>query len=253
VDKAVQTYQEEIDRYPRDSSAYINLGVEYAAQGQYEKAADVTRQGVRLAPDQIRFREALETFTLALQHFDETRKLIREAQLRKLDDYEIHGDLYALAFFDSDSAAMAEQLEWFADNREYENVGLALASDTEAYRGHLAKARVLSKRAVDSAIPVDNKENGAIWEDNAALSQAAYGNLMEAGRSAVEALKLAPTSPGAESEAALAFAMVGNTVRAESLAQNLGKRYPLDAQMQSLWLPVIHANWRWTEKIPLSP
>ena len=43
---------------------------------------------------------------------------------------------------------------------EYENVGLSLASDTEAYAGHLGKARELTKRAVDSAIRADSKENG---------------------------------------------------------------------------------------------
>ena len=58
----------------------------------------------------------------------------------------------------------------------YENFGLALASDTEAYGGHLGKARELTKRAVDSAIRADNKENGAIWQANAALREAAYGN-----------------------------------------------------------------------------
>ena len=42
-----------------------------------------------------------------------------------------------------------------------ENFGLALASDTEAYTGHLGKARELTKRAVDSAVRADNKENGA--------------------------------------------------------------------------------------------
>jgi hypothetical protein len=59
----------------------------------------------------------------------------------------------------------------------------------------------------------------------------------EARKSAAEALNLAPANQGAEGEAALAFAMAGDTVRAESLAQDLGKRFPLDTQMQSLWLP----------------
>ena len=36
--------------------------------------------------------------------------------------------------------------------------------------------------------------------------------------------------------------MVGDTARAESLAQNLDKRYPLDTQMQALWLPAIRAQ-----------
>jgi eukaryotic-like serine/threonine-protein kinase len=41
---------------------------------------------------------------------------------------------------------------------------------------------------------------------------------------------------------ALAFAMAGETRRAESLVQELGKRFPLDTQMQSLWLPAIQAQ-----------
>jgi tetratricopeptide (TPR) repeat protein len=55
-------------------------------------------------------------------------------------------------------------------------------------------------------------------------------------------LKLASSSQGVESEAALAFAMAGDTARADSLAQDLGKRFPLDTQMQSLWLPAIRAQ-----------
>ena len=67
-------------------------------------------------------------------------------------------------------------------------------------------------------------------------------NPAEARLIAIEALKLAPTSQGVESEAALAFAMASDTARAESLAQDLGKRYSLDTQMQSLWLPAIQAQ-----------
>jgi hypothetical protein len=36
--------------------------------------------------------------------------------------------------------------------------------------------------------------------------------------------------------------MTGDTARAQSLAQDLNKRYPLDTQMQSLWLPRVQAQ-----------
>jgi tetratricopeptide (TPR) repeat protein len=146
---------------------------------------------------------------------------------------------------------MAKQQQWFAGKPE-ESFGLALASDTEAYGGHLGKAGELTKRAVDSAIRADSKENGAVWQANAALQQSAYGDFAEARRTAAEALKLAPASQGVEVEAALAFAMAGDTARAESLAQNLGKRFPLDTQMQSLWLPAIQAQLALERKNPIS-
>jgi eukaryotic-like serine/threonine-protein kinase len=145
---------------------------------------------------------------------------------------------------------MAEQQQWFAGKPEFENVGLALASDTETYAGHRGKARELSKWAVDSAVRADSKETGAIWQAIAAQREAAYGNPSRARQSAAEALKLAPKSQGVESEAALAFAMAGETARAESLAQDLGKRFPLDTQMHSLWLPAIQAQLALGKKNP---
>jgi eukaryotic-like serine/threonine-protein kinase len=39
--------------------------------------------------------------------------------------------------------------------------------------------------------------------------------------------------------------------RAESLAQDLNKRYPLDTQMQSLWLPAIQAQLALNRKNPV--
>jgi class 3 adenylate cyclase/tetratricopeptide (TPR) repeat protein len=250
LDKAVQTYQETIESYPRDYGAYGNLGAVYGEQGQYEKAAEFMRQAVRLAPDQIGPYDNLANYALALQRFDEARQIIHETQARKLDDYVLRSALYALAFLGGDSAAMAQQQQWFAGKPDYENFGLALTSDTEAYAGHVGKARELTKRAVNSAIRADSKESGAIWQATAALQQAACGNATEARQSAAEALKLAPASQGVEVEAALAFAMAGDTARAESLAQDLEKRYPLDTQMQSLWLPAIQAQLALNKKNP---
>jgi eukaryotic-like serine/threonine-protein kinase len=249
LDKAAQTYQEQIESYPREYRAYNSLGIVYGDQGQYEKATEITKQGMRLAPEQSVFYGNLANYTLALQRFDETRQIIHEAQARKMDDFTLHNALYALAFIGSDSPAIVEQQQWFAGKPE-ENFGLALASDTEAYAGHVAKARELSKRAVESAVRADSKETGAIWQAIAAQREAAYGNIAEARQSAAEAVKLAPTSQGVESEAALAFAMAGDTARAESLAQDLGKRFPLDTQMQSLWLPAIQAQVALGKKNP---
>ena len=53
---------------------------------------------------------------------------------------------------------------------------------------------------------------------------------------------LYPASRAVQVEAALAFAMAGDAARAESLAQDLNKRFPLHTQMQSHWLPAIRAQ-----------
>jgi eukaryotic-like serine/threonine-protein kinase len=252
LDKAAQVYRDQIESYPRELAAYNGLGLAYAAQGQYEKAAAIAKQGRALAPDIPTWNENLSTDTLALQRFDEMQQISDDARARKAPDVILHAATYALAFVRSDSAGMAEEQKWFASKRGLENFGLTLLSDTEAYGGHLAKARELTRQSLDLAVQSDNKETAAIELAIAAQREVAYGNSAEARQSAPAALKLSPASQGAESEAALAFAMAGDTKRAESLAQDLGKRFPLDTQVQSLWLPVIRAQVALDQNNPAS-
>jgi len=82
------------------------------------------------------------------------------------------------------------------------------------------------------------------------VREAAYGNFADARKFATEALKLAPKTQGVEVEAALAFAMAGDTSKAGSLARDLATRFPLDTQVQSLWLPAIQAEIALHNKAP---
>jgi eukaryotic-like serine/threonine-protein kinase len=249
LDKAAQTYQEAIQSYPRDYRLHLDLGVVYSFQGQHDKAREAYSQSLRLAPDTISPCAALANALLALQRLDEARQMVQQAQAKKLDNLLVRTLLYALAFIQTDSHAMTEQLQWFAGKPE-ENVGLALASDTEAYAGRLHKARELTMQSVDSAIRADSKETGAIWQEIGAQREAAFGNPTDAKQQAAAGLKLYPSSQGVESEAALAFAMSGDAVGAEPLVQDLNKRFPLDTQMQSLWLPAIKAQLALNRKNP---
>jgi serine/threonine protein kinase len=239
---AAQTLEEWRDNYPRSPDARTNLGSVYAQEGRYENAAVVTREGIKIEPRLSSAYSNLATFLIALQHFDEALQALHEEQARKFDDdATLHSDLYALAFLGGDSPGMAQQMEWFEGKPE-QNIGLSLASDTEAYAGRLSKARALTKRSVDSAIRVDSKETGAIWLEISAVREAAFGNSFNAKQAAVEGLKLAPGSQAVDVEAALALAMGGDTGKAESLARDLNKSRPLDTQIQFLWLPAIQAT-----------
>jgi tetratricopeptide (TPR) repeat protein len=250
LDKAAQTYQEWIENYPRDDPAYAALGIAYASLAQYEKAAEAHRQNLRLAPDVGAPYMNLGNCLLALQRFEEARQTAQAALAQNLDDYILRNELYALAFIRQDSHGMAEEAAWFQAQPDSEHFGLALESDTEAYAGHLAKARDLTRRAIASALHADSKENGAIWQQNAALREAAFGNLAEARRNADAALKLEPDSQSVQLEGALALAMAGDDARAESLARDLDRRYPLDTQVQTLWLPTVRAQLELNRKNP---
>ncbi|HEY7404694.1 MAG TPA: winged helix-turn-helix domain-containing protein [Candidatus Angelobacter sp.] len=247
LNKAAATYERWTDLYP-NNGPLSTLGIVYALQGQYEKAIETTNRALSFGPSYGSYAN-LVSYNLALHRFDEAQKVLDQAQSKRLDGLQIRATRYAFAFLRSDPSAMAEQQKWFAGKPE-ENYGLSLASDTEAYRGHLNVARELTARAVASAIRADNKESGAIWLANAALRDAAFGDALEARQTAAKALRLAPTSQGIEAEAALALAMTGDRSRAASLAQSLNKRFPLDTQIQSLWLPAIRTQLAISGKNP---
>jgi predicted Zn-dependent protease len=100
----------------------------------------------------------------------------------------------------------------------------------------------MSRRAQNSALAADSQETAAIWQANEALWEAAYGYPRQAEQFAAAALKTAPASQGVQVEAALAFAMAGSGARAESMARDLNQDFPLDTQVQSLWLPAVRAQ-----------
>ena len=250
LEKAAEAYQQMSDNYPRGSGAYNNVGLVAAQLGKYEKAEEMTWQAQRLDPTEPVYYENLTIYALALQRFDEARRVAQEAEARKIDTPALRGNLYDLAFCTGDSAGMAEQLKWFAGSPDDENMGLSLDSDTQAYSGHITKARELTGQAVESAKRVDDKESGSVYLANLALEQAAYGYAAEGRQAANEALKLAPLSPGAVVVAALTFAVAGDTAHAEAFALDLTKRYPLGTQMQYFWLPTIQAQLELGRKNP---
>lgn len=238
LERAARTCQEMIASYPRNASAYANLGEIYYRLGQHEKAVEAQKERQRLRADA--YGPIMPS--LALQRFDEVRRILREAESRKADTRTFHFVRYGLAFVTSNSTELQRQQQWFAASPENANFGLSLTSDTEAYAGHLLNARELTRRAAENAVQIDNTETAAIWWENAALREAAYGNFPEARRAAAAGLKLDANSPAVRVEAALAYAMAGDSARAESLARELDQNYPLDTQMQSLWLPAIRAQ-----------
>src|SRR5439155_3051063 len=87
---------------------------------------------------------------------------------------------------------MEQQLSWGAWKPGAEDPLLSAQSDTEAYYGRLTKARDFSRRAVDSAICADSKETAALWQVNAALREAEFGNAAVAKQGVAAALALSP-------------------------------------------------------------
>ena len=250
LEKSNQTYELWRQAYPRDEVAPGNLGSDYMILGQYEKAATETREALRLEPNTVVSYVNLGGIYLALNRFDEARTTTEEALGRKLEGIPLHLNLYALAFFQGNAAAMKQQADWAIGKPGAEDWMLSLESDTEAWSGKLGKARAISRQAVESARHSDEKEPAALWQANAAIREALFGNAEMARQNAAAAVVLAPGSRDAEVQAALAYALAGDAAHAQSLADALGKRFPQDTVVQAVWLPTIRAQVETSHKNP---
>jgi tetratricopeptide (TPR) repeat protein len=247
---SVQAYQEWIENYPRASAPYVSLSIVRLQEGNYAECAELNRQALLVRPNYVNAYDNMGSCLMNLGRLDEARKTFAEATSRKLDDSALRLSLYDLDFLAGDTQGMASQAAWFQGNPDLEHVMIAAEADTEAYGGHLARARELTRRAVDGAVSADNPEAAAGWRLNAAMREAAFGNATEARREAQAALKLAPDSRDVQRQAAFAGAWAGDEVGARRLAADLKTRFPLDTVVNSYWLPTIEARIMLAEKNP---
>ncbi|MGB9401998.1 MAG: protein kinase [Candidatus Acidiferrales bacterium] len=240
LEQASQVYELWGKSYPQDMVPPGNLGDMYHMLGQYDKAVIETQASMRLEPNAVVGYGNLALDYLALNRPDDARKVLEQAQQRNLEGDYLHWALYQIAFLKGDAAAMEQQVEWAAGKPGSEDLLLSFQSDTEAYYGHLKKARDFSRRAVDSAVRNESKETAALWQVNAALREAEFGNTAAAKQDVAAALALAP-GQDVRLFSALALARIGETARAKAIVDELEKNYSSATILKVYWLPTIKA------------
>jgi tetratricopeptide (TPR) repeat protein len=125
------------------------------------------------------------------------------------------------------------------DKPFFDGVAQIFQADTARYNGQFAKARELSRRAVDS-MRVDTKETAAAIQAEGAVQEALVGNMSLAKQGANAALQL---SNGRDASwlSAIALAVAGDSGQVARLMGDLAKRFPEDTAMQTEYLPMIRA------------
>ena len=240
LDKANQSYEMWKQSYPRDPLPHGNLGNNHMKLGQWEMALLETEESLRLEGNSSVAEGNLAWIQLALGRTEDARRTVEQALARKLDGVQLRGSSYLIAFLRGDQDAMQRELVWATGRSGEEDWLLSAQSDTEAYFGRLASARELSQRAVESARRADSEETAALWQANAALREAEFGNAMAARQNAMTALSLAP-GRDVTTMAALALVRAGDVAQAQRLANGLDRDFPQNTIVQVYWLPAIRA------------
>ncbi|MGA7908924.1 MAG: hypothetical protein WCA16_16055, partial [Candidatus Sulfotelmatobacter sp.] len=240
VEKATEAYELWAKSYPRDMVPHVNLGVIYSALGQYDKAIAETEIQQRMEPSIVGYGNLAGNY-INVNRIKDARQTLQEAQQKNFDGLTIRGDLYSLAFLSGDMQEMERQVAWGAGRPGEEDQMLNGHADTQAYYGHLEKARDLSRRAADSAVRSDAKETGAQWIAFQALREAELGNLAVARQDVTRALALAP-GRDVKVLAALALARAGEASQSRTMLEALQKSEPSNSYLKVYWFPVIEAS-----------
>ncbi len=227
--------------YPRDTIPRTFLsGIVYPVLGNFDLAAQQGSQAIALDAD---FGPAYVVTAYAyeqLAQFDQVEDIIRRAAERGIQWPDFTLLRYDLAFLKNDPQAMAKVLAdaskepdtqaWLADHQAF----------VAAYHGQLREARRLVTNAAAVMLQAGDRERAAQYQVGEAVWEAWYGDFADAVRSANAALKLSHARD-VEYGAALAFAMAKDTAHAQSLTNDLERRFPEDTSVKFSYLPTVRA------------
>jgi len=240
IEKGMEAYEQWAKSYPQDWVPLVNLSVDYALLGQFDKAIAEGEAQQRIAPSLAGYGN-LASWYICVGRMKEARDTVAEAQQKGFDGLLLRNDLYGLAFLARDNAEMERQVAWAAGRPGEEDQMFSTHADTQAYYGRMEKARDLSRRAVDSAVRADSKEAGAAWLTLQALREAEIGNPAGARQAVARALALAP-GRYVKVLAAVVFARSGDAAQAKTMLEAMEKAEPTNTLLKVYWFPVIEGS-----------
>jgi DNA-binding winged helix-turn-helix (wHTH) protein/tetratricopeptide (TPR) repeat protein len=241
LEKAVEVHTQEVQNYPQSAGAHNHLAIDQGELGLYEESTEGFRKALTFDPARAVTYSNLATGLLALNRLDEASSVLADASQRKLQTDGMLQVNYWIAFVRGDTGQKQHVLQLSSERPGAKPLLLSEQSTTEAYYGHFAKSRELSREAANLMERNGDKESAAVCLAQAAVREAEVGNYAHAKEFLSQAQRL---SQGQDviALAALAMARMGNKKQAERLSLGLDNAWPVGTYVQKYWLPLIRAE-----------
>jgi DNA-binding winged helix-turn-helix (wHTH) protein/tetratricopeptide (TPR) repeat protein len=241
LEKAREVRALEVQNYPDSAGAYNHLGNIDGALGRYEEAVQDLRKALLLDPTRASTYSNLANALLGLNQIEDAAAVLADANKRKLQTESLLLADYWIAFLRNDNTTMQSLLQQSSSTPGGQSTLLSEQSNTEAYYGHFAKSRELSRTASNLMEHEGETESAANGMAQTALWEAEIGNSANARKLISQAQKMS-LGQDVTTLAALSLARLGDLKQAEALSLQLSKQWPLGTYVQRYWLPVIHAE-----------
>jgi serine/threonine protein kinase/Flp pilus assembly protein TadD len=226
--------------YPRDWEPLNQLASKYTLVGPFELATTEGNRAIELNPKDARAYVNVGVAFIEQNRFEEARVVLRKAEALKPESANMHARLYQIAFLQSDSATMKEQVDWANANKRAEDA-LMWQARVAGFSGQLATADRLNDQVVEMIRHGEPKETVAQTMLIAAARDSVLGDCARAIRPVKDALDLSREQTNVVS-AAITYAACGEMGRAQLLVDELAKAYPLDTLVNTTWIPIIRAQ-----------
>jgi tetratricopeptide (TPR) repeat protein len=237
MEKARQICEAWEQTYPREAKVHGFLaGAIYPLLGRYEAALEESRKMVAEDPDFPVAYNLLALSYVPLGRLEEASQVLEEASERNMQMPDLLVDQYEVAFLKGDETGMERVVGLASKKSGTEDLVANQAAFAVAYSGHMQEAGKRTGLAVELATQGGQKERAALFQSGEGVREGFVGNAAAARQSAHAALEL---SKGKEVEygAAVALALAGDSGGAETLTDDLERRFPEDTSTKFYYVP----------------
>ena len=243
LEKEGETLRLWAQTYPRDPVAPgLASGYFAAGTGQYELMIEEAQKAIAIAPDAGQAIPAY--YTVAWGYISLGRPTEALAALRRAIARGEQADAFAnsfhIAFLTDDAPGMQRQIELAKGKPDREDRLANLQALALARSGRLESAREAARHAIELASVSGTHERAAAYESAMAVWEALYGNIAVASGRAMHVLD-GDIGRHVTYAGALALALAGDTARAQTIADDLDKRFPEDTSVRFSYLPTLRA------------
>jgi tetratricopeptide (TPR) repeat protein len=206
--------------------------------GEHQKAAEEAQKAIELAPDFGVGYALLGSNSLSLERLGAAEDAVRRASERRVEIPLLALLRFDVAFLKGDNGGMQREVAAARGKSGVEELISDHQAFALAYTGHLQEATKRLRRASDLAQQAAHREKAALFETRVALWKAFYG--AAAKPEAMAALALAKNRE-VQYGAALALAIAGDSLQAQTLTDDLESSFPEDTSVRFNYLPSLRA------------
>jgi serine/threonine protein kinase/tetratricopeptide (TPR) repeat protein len=239
TDKAIEVLKTWAAQYPNDYIPHNNLALGYQFLGRYPEAQKEAQRAVELNPNNVTGRDNLTSIFIAQGMFDEAAQANEELAKLSPDFLGVYQTRYVLAFLRGDQATMAALESAAKANSDAGDAFSAFAAKA-AYYGKFKQSEALGAQAREMFKSQKRVENAGQLMLVMATREAAFGRCPQAKQNITAGLAL---DRGRISLSAAGFAsgICQDTTQAQTVIDEMSKRFPLETGTVECAIPMIKA------------